>query len=303
MDINKLEVFLEAGRAGSFASAARKLHVTPSAVSHALRKLQDSLGCPLVEWRGRRLALTEQGKFLHEVCGRVFQQLDEAAEHLAQGGQARTQRAVVGATIEFGTMVLVRKFKPLLEANPWLQVDFRFSHDLIDPLLHDELDLAIDCKPHHHPDVRSTTLFREKYVVVASPAFLAAHPLRAPRDLERVNVLSIDKDGAWWNNMVRALPSNRRPVFRRIVEINHIRGLIHAAVDGYGVALLPMYSVLQELADGSLVGLFPKLKLIEDRFCIYQKTLRADREKNRVITDYLRGIDMKEFGGALEGDR
>jgi len=48
---------------------------------------------------------------------------------------------------------------------------------------------------------------------------------------------------------------------------------------------------------------FPKLQLIEDRFCIYQKRQRAGREKNRVITDYLQGIDMKEFGGAPEGDR
>lgn len=298
-DLGKLEVFLEAGRAGSFTAAARHLHVTPSAVSHAIGKLEDSLGRPLVEWHGKRLVLTDEGQYLHALCSRIFQDLDDAVQHFRQDKRGLVQHAVVGATVEFGTMVLVRKLRPLLESNPWLRIDFRFLHDLIEPLLRDEIDLAVDCKPHHHPDVQSTSLFREKYVVVASPDFLAAHPVRSPDDLERVPVLSIDKDGAWWSNMVRALPSSRRPVFRHIVEINHIRGMIHAAVDGYGVGLLPQYTVLRELSDGALLSLFPKLQLLEDRFCIYQKRSKAERAKNVLITEHLKGIDMKEFGGAL----
>lgn len=299
LDINKLEVFLEAARAGSYTAAARRLHVTPSAVSHAVRKLESSIGRALVEWHGKRLALTDEGKYLHTLCSRIFQDLDDAVQHLAQGERGRTQHAVVGATIEFGTMVLIRKFRPLLEANPWLRLDFRFMHDLIEPLLRDEIDLAVDCKPHHHPEVQSTSLFREKYVVVASARFLTRHALRAPRDLERVPVLSIDKDAAWWSNMVRALPSSRRPVFKHIVEINHLRGMIHAAVDGYGVALVPMYSVMSELSQGSLHTLFPKLQLLEDQFCIYQKRSRAERPKNKLITEHLMSLDMREFGGAL----
>jgi len=299
IDLNKLEVFLEAGRAGGFTAAAQRLHVTPSAVSHAISKLEESVGRPLVEWHGKRLSLTDEGKYLHALCSRIFQELDDAAHHLSQGEEGLTQHVVVGATVEFGTMVLVRKFRPLLEANPWLQVDFRFMHDLLEPLLRDELDLAVDCKPHHHPEVQSTSLFREKYVVVASPGFLDKHPVRSPMDLQRVPILSIDKDAVWWNNMVRALPSNRRPVFKHIVEINHIRGMIHAAVDGYGMGLLPKYTVLRELSEGSLVSLFPRLQLVEDRFCIYQKRSKAERRKNTLITQYLKGLDMKEFGEAL----
>lgn len=298
LDLNKLEVFLEAGRAGSYTAAARKLHVTPSAVSHAVAKLEASVGRSLVEWHAKKLVLTEPGKYLHTLCCRIFQDLEDAAQHLSQA-DGGLQHVVIGATVEFGTMVLVRKLRPLLQANPSVRLHFRFTNDLIEPLLRDELDLAVDCKPHHHPDLQSTSLFREKYVVVASPAFLAGRSVRTPLDLERVPVLSIDKEGAWWSNMLRALPSNRRPVFKHIVEINHLRGVIHAAVDGYGVGLLPQYTVLRELADGSLKSLFPKLQLLEDRFCIYQKRSKAGRPPNRLITQYLKSIELKEFGGAL----
>jgi DNA-binding transcriptional LysR family regulator len=299
LNLNKLEVFLEAGRASNYAVASRRLHVTPSAVSHAIRKLESSVGHPLVEWRGKHLALTDEGAFLHAICCRVFDELDEAGRQLAHGAVGVAQHAMVGATVEFGSTVLLRKLRPMLDANPWLHVDFHFSHDLIDPLLRDELDLIVDCRPHHHPEVQSKSLFREKYVVVASPDFLTRHPLHAPRELERVPVLSTDKDGAWWSNMLRALPSHRRPVFRRIVEINHIRGMIYAAMDGYGVALVPWYSVLLELSQGSLVALFPKLQLLEDRFCIYQRRSKAERPKNKLITQQLLDIDIQEFGGAL----
>ena len=61
LDLSKLEVFLEATRDGNYTAAARRLHVTPSAVSHAVRKLEESVGRDLVEWRRRRMALTGEG--------------------------------------------------------------------------------------------------------------------------------------------------------------------------------------------------------------------------------------------------
>src|SRR3989339_1960946 len=82
-ELNKLEVLREAARSGSYTAAASRLHLTPSAVSHAVRKLEAGLGRSLVEWRGRRLSLTDEGEDLYRVCERVFGGLDEAGERLA----------------------------------------------------------------------------------------------------------------------------------------------------------------------------------------------------------------------------
>jgi LysR family transcriptional regulator for metE and metH len=70
LDLAKLEVFLEAARTGNYTVAAKRLHVTQSAVSHAIRKLEASLGHHLVEWRRRHFTLTGEGHYLLEVAER-----------------------------------------------------------------------------------------------------------------------------------------------------------------------------------------------------------------------------------------
>jgi DNA-binding transcriptional LysR family regulator len=299
LDLGKLEVFLEAARCANYTTAARRLHVTQSAVSHAIRKLEAGLGRSLVEWRRRRFTLTDDGEYVRQVCEQVFGDLARAEHVLSSRVPGRTQAVVVGATIEFGTTVLVRKLRPLLDAAPWLHVDFRFRDDLAQLLLRDEIDLAIDCVPHAHPSIQATRLFREKYLMVASPAFLAANPVRRTIDLERVPVISLDKDGSWWANALRSVPGLRRPVLGRIIEVTQVRGMVHAALEGYGVALLPKYTVLGKVARGDLKALFPRLGLLEDWFCVYQKRANAKREKNRVVSDFLLRLDVSEFGDAI----
>ena len=299
LDLSKLQVFLEVTRGGNYTAAARRLHVTQSAVSHSIRKLELGLGRQLVEWRRRRFTLTDDGEYVRQVCQKVFYDLEEAERALVARATGRTQTITVGATVEFGTTVLVRKLRPLIDAIPWLHVDFRLRDELAPLLLRDEIDLAVDCRPHAHPSVEATVLFREKYVLVASPVFLAAHPVRRPIDLERVPVLSLDKEGAWWANALRACPGRRRPVLGHIVEIDQVRGMVHAALEGDGVALLPKYAVRGKVARGELVALFPKLRLLEDWFCVYQKRRYAEREKNRLLTEYLTRMDLTEYGDAI----
>jgi DNA-binding transcriptional LysR family regulator len=301
LDLGKLEVFLEATRCGNYTAAARRLHVTQSAVSHAIRKLEEGIGRSLVEWRRRRFTLTDDGEYVRQICEQVFRDLGQAEHVLSARAPGRTQVLTVGATVEFGTTVLVRKLKPLVDAVPWLHIDFRLRDDLTQLLLRDEIDLAVDCTPHAHPSVQATRLFREKYLLVASPSFLASHPVRRPIDLERVPVLSLDKEGGWWTNALRSIPGRRRPVLGRIIEVNQVRGMVHAALEGYGVALLPKYTVLGKIARRDLVALFPRLRLLEDWFCVYQKRANAGREKNRVLTEFLLRLEVSEFGDAISG--
>jgi DNA-binding transcriptional LysR family regulator len=299
LDVGRLQAFLEATRCGSYTAAARRLHVTQSAISHAIRKLEDGVGRPLVEWQHRRLTLTQEGQYVREICERVFHDLDQAEHVLSTRSAASTEVVTIGATVEFGTTVLVRKLRPLLEASPWLHVNFRFRDDLAPLLLHDEIDLAVDCARHMHRSVVATRLFREKYLIVAAPAFLAAHPVGRPSDLERVPVLSLDREGTWWTNALRSIPLTRRPGLGRVIEVNQVHGMLHAALEGYGVALLPKYTVLGKVGRGDLVPLFPGLRLVQDWFCVYQKRTNVSRAKNRAVTEFLSRLDVSEFGDAI----
>jgi hypothetical protein len=63
----------------------------------------------------------------------------------------------------------------------------------------------------------------------------------------------------------------------------------------------PKYTVLGKIACGDLVPLFPRLRLLEDWFCVYQKRTNAGRQKNRLLTEYLLRLDVAEFGDAISG--
>ncbi|MBI4913225.1 MAG: LysR family transcriptional regulator [Acidobacteria bacterium] len=296
LDLQQLRAFYAVLQAGGFSAAAHRLGRTQSAVSHAVRKLEDSAGLRLLDRRGRDLRPTEAGERLHRACEAVFSTLDSAQEEL-QRGRARAQgRIRLGATVEFGCSVLMQHIRPFLEAHPGIEMDFHLSHDLLTPLLREDIDLAIDCVEHPVPGLDRTPLFREAYMVACAPGYLAERGLQEPADLARCTVLSIDKACTWWERFLVAVPRKRRPAFGRVVAIDHIRGLINAAVNGLGVLLAPSYSLQGELARGALVPLFPRIRPLEDRFALYQKAGKARLAKHRLLKAYLVDLNPEEFG-------
>ena len=298
LDLNQLRTFHAVAREHSYTRASQRLHVTQSAVSHAMRRLEDGVGKPLVVRRGRGFELTADGRYLLEVCERVFGELDRARAQLSSDALGR-YTVVLGATVEFGTTVLLGRLGPFLEAHPELQLDFLFSHELVQPLLRGEIDIAVDCALHPHPSVSATDLFRERYSVVASPAFLTRHPVREPADLEAQPLLSMDGEGTWWDRVLRALPPGGRPMLRRLVRINHVRGIINGAKAGLGVGLVPTYTVLAELADGRLREPFPDLQILEDRFRVVCKHGRLDWAPIAALRGFLLALDPGELGDAI----
>jgi DNA-binding transcriptional LysR family regulator len=298
LDLNQLRSFHAVARRHSYTGAARELHVTQSAVSHAMRKLEEAVGRPLVRRRGRGFELTADGRYLAEVCERVFGEIERARLNLADAAPG-AQRMVLGATVEFGTTVLVGRLAPFIEMHPEIHLDLHFSHHLVEPLLRDEVDICVDCNPHPHPSVVATDLFRETYSVIASPGFIRRHALRTPSDLADLRVLSLDDQGEWWARVLRALPEAERPVLRRLVAVNHVRGIINAALAGLGVGLVPTYTVLAELGDGRLCSLFPDLPLREDRFRILRKRSRQGWAPLEALTLFLLAMDPGDFGDAI----
>jgi DNA-binding transcriptional LysR family regulator len=296
LDLPQLRTFYTLAQTGSFTACARRLNRTQSAVSHAMAKLEDLAGVPLLARKGRDLGLTEEGRRLYLACEQVFATLDAAVDDLRRYQTLAMGRLRVGTTVEFGSSILMKHMQPFLAANPGLEIDFTLSQDLIGPLLRDDLDLIIDCQEHLLPVLKKASLFRETYVVACSKSFKKTHRLRLPADLSHCAVLSLDKAGAWWNRFLLAVPDQERPHLDRIIAVNHIRAMIHAAVEGMGALLVPRYSVLEELHRGDLVALFPSIRPTEDRFSIYQKKVKAGHEKQRLLTRYLQSLSPAEFG-------
>jgi len=111
-DLAQLRTFLALAQTGSFSEAARRLCRTQSAVSHAIRKLEETSGVELVARTGRRFALTDEGRRLQQACEDAFAAFDEAFEDLNGNRKLLLGRVRLGSTVEFGCSILMNALKP-----------------------------------------------------------------------------------------------------------------------------------------------------------------------------------------------
>jgi DNA-binding transcriptional LysR family regulator len=292
MDLNKLNTFYVLAQVKSYSKCARKRFVTQSAVSHAIKTLEESLNLTLVEKKRKAFALTSEGKILFKSCQKIFSEV-EKTQDLLMKTKKYPELIRMGSTVEFGVSVVLKGMEFFFETHPDIHVDFTLSHNLLQPLLDDELDLIIDCKPHVRPDLESITLFREEYAVIASPRYIDRHNITTAGDLAQCNIFSQDHELAWWRNFIHALPLAQQVIFDRVTRINHVRGMINAALCNMGVGFVPRYTVLRELEEGSLVELFPELDILNDHINIYLKRRNLALAKFQHIIEHIKGFQLQ----------
>ncbi len=296
MDLYQLRIFFTLCKVQSYTKAAQALHVTQSAVSHAIRKLQASVETPLIHKKGKQFELTSAGRDMYRSCELIFYEIDKVEESLKRYSQNQAWHICLGSPVEFGTTILLRHIQEFLQAEPRIHLDFLFSNSLREPLVRDEVDFIIDCRDHFLPNTEAIFLFREQYVAICSPDYLKECVLRSIRDLKEATILSMDKDAVWWKNFQTTLPPDSRIIFKHVVRINHVRGIINGAIHGLGVGFVPKYTVIRELNEKILVNPFPEIKPAADHFNIFIKTPKLKLEKNRALIDFLTHIEPVEFG-------
>ncbi len=296
MDLYHLKTFFTLGKIRNFTRTADHLNITQSAVSHAIKKLETSIDTTLIDRKSRDLVLTDAGKILYRSCEKIFYELEKTDQDLA-GLKKQTPLTIrVGATVEFGTTILINHIPAFLEQFPNFHIDFLFSHHLLEPLLQDAVDLIIDCKPHMSENLEKIHLFQEQYVTIAAPKFLQKNRITCLDDLARVRILSMDKDLEWWRNFIRAIPSEKRDCLKQVMQINHIRGIINGAISGLGIGFVPKYTVMEELHRNILMDPFPDITPAADDFHIFIKKERMEFEKNKRLITYLtRLAPLKNF--------
>lgn len=287
MDLYHLKTFFTLAKIRNFTRTAAHLHITQSAVSHAIKKLETSIDAALIDRKSRDLTLTDAGKILFRSCEKIFYELEKTDQDLA-GLKKQTPLTIrVGATVEFGTTILINHINAFLDRFPELHIDFLFSHHLLEPLLQDTVDLIIDCKPHTVENLEKIQLFKEQYVTIAAPEFIRKKRITCLDDLARVRILSMDKDLDWWRNFIRAVPSDKQDCLKQVMQINHIRGIINGAISGLGIGFVPRYTVMEELNQNILMDPFPHITPAADDFHIFIKKERLGFKKNQQLITYL----------------
>ena len=265
--LNALRAFEAAARNLSFKNAARELHVTPGAVSHQVKLLEESLGIPLFRRLTRALELTPEGQALLPKVQEGLRNLAEAVERVRTRGEART--LTVMAPPNFAARWLVPRLARFTDRNPGLDLHVASRTAMIDgrgdpgaspsPEASEVAPLAmVRFGDGRYPGARVDEVFSAVYVPVCSPRLLrGARALRKPEDLRNHTLLHDDTVveegarpswGAWLDSVgVRDIDATRGTHF------TDASLSLEAAREGLGVALAMKPLVRSEIEAGRLV--------------------------------------------------
>ncbi|SLN13205.1 Glycine cleavage system transcriptional activator [Roseovarius albus] len=279
--LNALRAFEAAARHLSFKIAADELNVTPAAVSHQVKALEDLLGTPLFYRLTRALRLTEAG---HAALPALSEGLDRLAEGTEQM-RAFSQSNVLSISVSpsFGSMWLVPRLDRFHRKHPDIEIRIDGTDRIVD-VAGGEFDVAVRYGPGDYKGVEVDYLFSQLNTPVCSPALLEGeNALSRPVDLAQHTLLHIDwKDAeASWRMWLLAAglhdaDPNRGPHFTQESMA------IQAALDGQGVALVGDRLVSDHLTNGRLVCPFGPDLMTPLTFSYYLLSSRGNSSTPKV---------------------
>ncbi|WP_308918140.1 LysR family transcriptional regulator [Jannaschia sp. LMIT008] len=254
LNYNHLRYFQAVAHDGNLTRAAVRLNLSQSAVSLQIRKLEDRLGHPLFERRGRRLHLTEAGRIALDHADAIFAAGDELLDTLRDRGQAR-QVLRVGALATLSRNFLVGFLRPVLGRGD-VRVTLRSGgqDELLAALDGLNLDVVLTNRPPLADERAPAIVHRlteQSVSLVGTPALVAgATDLRGW--LDGVAVV-LPTPGSGIRAGFDAMADRMRLSPRIAAEADDMATLRLLAREGLGLAVVPPIVVRDELASGTLV--------------------------------------------------
>lgn len=230
---------------GTLTEAATSLHLSQSALSHAIRKLENQLGTPLWQKEGRLLRLTQAGEQLLQLAKRLLPQFEHAEQLLRQ--YARGQRGTLRIGMECHPCYqwLLKVIAPFLEQWPDVDVDVKqkFQFGGIGALFSHDIDILVTPDPLQQKGLDYTPVFAyEQVLVVAKHHVLAEKAFVRPEDLCSETLISYPVERERLDIYAEFLtPAKCAPREHKEIEATNI--MLQMVAAGRGVAALPRWLV------------------------------------------------------------
>ena len=248
-----MEVFARVFELGGFSAAARALHLTPSAISKLIGRLETRLGARLVNRSTRGLQFTPEGRLFYDRSIRLLADLDEVERSVAEA-EIPSGKIRVSANVPVGRQLLLPIVPAFLEAYPKLSLEISLTDQVID-LLEQRTDVALRSGPLKNSQLIARKLGAVRMMIVGSPGYFARHGIpKTPDELLRHNRLGFN-----YARASKGWPLIDKGVERTIPPSGNVQAsdgdaLRALAVSGVGLVRLASFVVRDDIAANRLVA-------------------------------------------------
>ncbi|MDR7379269.1 DNA-binding transcriptional LysR family regulator [Rhodoferax ferrireducens] len=287
--ITNLQAFEAVARRRSFALAAAELHLTASAVSHQVARLEALLGVRLFERSAHGVRISVAGELYLARVGGALSAIGAATEDLREGV---SNSLYVHSAPSFASLWLMSRLHGFADAYPDIALNLSAAHTHSDFEL-GRSDIDIRYGVPNWPDLVVEPLFEEKIVPLASPAFLQEHSLKRPEHLLKVKLIQSNVSVVQWSDWFAEFTEYRAPE-RFSIRFDRAQMSLDAATQGLGVALESATIAGRHIAERKLRPVFGLEKAIRVKahFAVYPLR-HAKRKPVEAFLAWLHGETAK----------
>ncbi|WDZ75523.1 LysR family transcriptional regulator [Ensifer adhaerens] len=282
-----MAVFLAVVEEGDFSAAARRLRMTPSAVSKIIGRLEARLGVRLLQRSTRSISLTSEGSAYAESARRILGDIEDAEFAIQPGAEPRG-RLRVSLPSAFGHRLIVPMLPDFIARFPAIDLELDFSDAIVD-LMNGDADVAIRVAAQNDSTLVTRRLASNRRVICAAPGYLERHGVPGtPDDLQRHVCLAITAHGRL--NVWEFQDGTGRHAIRvrGSVEANSTEALRRLALAGIGIVRLSEILVGGDIRAGLLVPLLTGCNYAEaEPITVVYPHRRFLSPRVRVFVDFL----------------
>ncbi|WP_297326564.1 LysR family transcriptional regulator [uncultured Bartonella sp.] len=290
-NIHDLMSFFVVAREKSFTRAASQLGVSQSALSHAMRGLEERLGLRLLTRTTRNVSTTAAGERLIEEIGPLIETMDEKLDLISNTADEPKGKIRI-TTVDYpASHILWPKLRPFLKKYPKIEVEISINYGLTD-IIEERFDAGIRLGEHLAKDMIALPIGPSmRMAIVGAPSYFENRPKpETLHDLTNHNCINLrvpTSGGLYpWelddeNGEVKVRPKGQ-------LIFNTYPHILEAVLDGFGLAYIPEGEVAQFIKEKKLVRVLEKYCLPFPGYYLYYPNRRHHPVAFQLFIDALR---------------
>jgi DNA-binding transcriptional LysR family regulator len=252
LDIRQLNNFVALAEERSFTKAAKRVHLSQSAISHSLKNLEDEIGGKLIKRAGHTMLLTQHGEVFYREAKEIIARIAGLREHITNLNDWGRGRIRIGAGSTACQYFIPSVLRELRETFPRCELHIQSSDTTqsLDALRRGDIDVALIVKGSDLDRIAYTSLFSDTLMAAYNPGHHWSEKTTiSAKDFEEVTVLQYG-EGTVTHTLLKEYFDEHEVDIRQSVELNSMDALREMARMGQGVALLPEWILARSETTG-----------------------------------------------------
>lgn len=263
IDTRQLRAFVCLARSGSFTQAGRELHLTQSAISHAIKSLETDLGSQLFHRQGKSVHLTHAGRELLPHAENILQSMSHARAVLGTLDQTPRGKLRIGCTTAAAQFILPTVFREFKESFPLYEIKVVCGEtpDTVERLLKNQIDIAVTLRPQDVSRLSCHAIFEDELEFLVSPLHPWAQKPPKLKDAATETFIVASRNSLNFT-LIQEFFLKQGVRLSSFIELGSSEATKELAKLGIGVAIAARWIARAELQAGQLIALpLPKSKL------------------------------------------